>query len=214
MAIVARIQSRRVGEPARALDSPSTPSTFSMSRSRTSQPSSQDQDAFDLSLVADAMAFESKPKPTQSVPAPQSEEEDEDNDRELLDSGLDTDALKDLDLSSLTEADRKLVQPLLDLLNLDGVNLDAAEGAGLGEVNRRLDEADGVARGLEGMLDGLLEKLGGLLEEDLDGELAGLEEEAEEKVDDVEEEAASTTAASSRTVPLGSPNDAKKEPSA
>lgn len=142
-----------------------------------SAPSSSD--AFDLSLVAESMSYmnnSTAPSNSNSSGTPPSStspdtppEGDEAEDGELEDS------LANIDLSTLTPADRALLQPLLDLM------APGREGEEEGDLARRLDEAGEVASGLEGMLDGLLERLGGMLGEDT-GEGAGEgDEEVEEQ---------------------------------
>lgn len=72
--------------------------------------------------------------------------------------------LQDLDLSSLSPAELALLQPLIDALRISE-NGDDVDELGMEEILRQMEVADGVADELEGRLDGLLERLGGLGQE-------------------------------------------------
>lgn len=116
----------------------------------------------DLDLVSDAMSYMSYPA--------SSDPKDSSNPKDSQDP------LANIDLNTLTPQDRALLQPMLDLLNQS-----AGEGLGEDEIAKKLDEAGEVADGLEGMLDRLLDRLGGMLEEDE-------EEKEEQEVTEVESE--------------------------
>lgn len=154
-------------------------------------PSSTSNDMDLLSLVNDSMSYMNPtPKTTTTSPAPPPSNSSTTDDSSLSPTTPPSsseaqddanDPLADIDLSTLTLQDRALLQPLLDLLQ------DGEEGESESDLARRMDEAENVASGLEGMLDSLLERLGGILgEEGLD--VLG-EEEDEEWVEEEGESA-------------------------
>ncbi|CED82834.1 hypothetical protein [Phaffia rhodozyma] len=144
---------------------------------------SSDSDAFDLSLVADSMSYMND----------RSNNSSNGSNGNSNSKGVDSNppaasSLANIDLSSLTPEDLALLQPMIDLLN-QTATLDSEEDQGenaAGELAKKLDEADQVADGLEGMLDRLLDKLGGMIDEEGEegveaGEEGEIEKEENEK---------------------------------
>ncbi|KAL7414770.1 hypothetical protein BDY24DRAFT_384527 [Mrakia frigida] len=162
--------------------------------SSRASPSSTSNDMDLLSLVGDSMSYmntNSSTTTSASAPPPTSNSSTTTTTTTTTDSSDSppmppsdpSSALADIDLSSLTLQDRALLQPLLDLMQAP--TGDGTEEESESDLERRMDEAENVASGLEGMLDSLLARLGGILgEEGLD--VLG-EEEDEEWEDDKEE---------------------------
>jgi hypothetical protein len=140
-------------------------------------------DDFDLSMVAAAMDHSQPPPPSSlSVPSPLTPSTPSLESDTSSSQDTSSNPLANIDLSTLTENDRALLQPLLDLLGTDDAEPPETDEE-TAEVEKRLNQASVVADGLESMLDGLLKRLGGMI-----GDVGGLEEEVEEESGEQAEE--------------------------
>ncbi|TYJ55363.1 hypothetical protein B9479_003978 [Cryptococcus floricola] len=84
-------------------------------------------------------------------------------------AGIDLSSLSNVDPSSLLPADLASLHPLLSSLSLSPEDLDNLDEGEIGAILGQLEAADGVADDLEGKLDKLLEMLGGVEEEIVEG---------------------------------------------
>ncbi|ODO03494.1 hypothetical protein L198_02341 [Cryptococcus wingfieldii CBS 7118] len=137
----------------------------------------------DLELVAQAMSGSEQPPASNGTAQATNGAQ----------AGIELSSLPNVDPSSLLPADLASLHPLLASLSLSPEDLDNLDEGEIGAILGQLEAADGVADDLEGKLDRLLEMLGGVEEEIVEGKAELQEGESLPKTEGEEKGAATET---------------------